>query len=278
MSQFFRLTAWITTFATLLGLGLYLGDRVKADPGYVLFAYGGFTVEMSFWTFLIIFTGSAISFWLFFGLGGELGRLPMRIWGAWDRMRHRRADFRLIESALWLRRDEPELALSLLKRDARSESIPALHWILASEAARRLNQPDESEKYLASAERLMEIIPNTIARDPMPKEFKSLVKALKKDWREDWALGLETVGQEEPLTRLTLLNQMARTQPDSVALGIVQGRLALASDLEAEAQHHISRVKELDPLNPLVLALVLEAETSRSASLEDLRRRLIETY
>ena len=278
MSQFFRLTAWITTFATLLGLGLYLGDRVKADPGYVLFAYGGFTVEMSFWTFLIIFTGSAISFWLFFGLGGELGRLPMRIWGAWDQMRHRRADFRLIESALWLRRDEPELALSLLKRDARSESIPALHWILASEAARRLNQPDESEKYLASAERLMEIIPNTIARDPMPKEFKSLVKALKKDWREDWALGLETVGQEEPLTRLTLLNQMARTQPDSVALGIVQGRLALASDLEAEAQHHISRVKELDPLNPLVLALVLEAETSRSASLEDLRRRLIETY
>ena len=278
MSQFFRLTAWITSFATLLGLGLYLGDRVKADPGYVLFAYGGVTIEMSFWTFVIIFVGSAISFWLFFGLGGELARLPMRIWGAWDRMRHRRADFRLVESALWLRRDEPELALSLLKRHARSESIPALHWILASEAARRLNQPAESEKYLASAERLMEIIPNTIARDPMPKEFKSLVKALKKDWREDWALELETVGGEGPLSRLSYLNRMAKSQPNSVALEIVQGRLALACDLEAEARHHVSQAKGLDPLNPLVLALVLEAETSRSTTLEDLRRRLIETY
>ncbi len=278
MSQLFRLTTWIIAFATLLGLGLYLGDRVKTDPGYVLFAYGGFTIEMSLWTFLIIFVALAIIFWLFFGLGGELGRLPVRIWGAWNRLRHQRADMRLVESALWLRRDEPELALSLLKRHASSESMPALHWILASEAARQLDQPVESEKYLASAERLMKNIPTTITPDSMPKEFKSLVKALKKDWREDWALRLETVGHEEPLTRLGLLNQMAKIQPDSVALGIVQGRLALASDLEAEAKHHISRVKELDPLNPLVLVLVLEAETSRSATLEDLRRRLIETY
>ena len=277
MSQFFRLTAWITSFATLLGLGLYLGDRVKADPGYVLFAYGGYTIEMSIWIFLICSLAVTFIVWLFFGLSGALGRLPGHVWSIWDRMRHRRTDFRLTESALWLRRDEPGQALSLLKSHFGRKSKPALHYILASEAARRLNQTDESEKYLKSAERLMKRVPDIIRRDSMPKEFKTLIRALKKDWREDWALGLETIGGEEPLSRLALLKQLANSQTNSVALEIVQGRLALICGLEAEAKHHVDRALLLDPLNPLVMVLALEAETSRSDILEKLRYHLVNT-
>lgn len=180
MSRFIRLSIWLGIFGALLALGLYLGDRVKADPGYVLFAYSGYTIEMSLWAFVICFLAITVSLWVLFGLGGALGRLPLNLLRAWARMRHRNADCRLVEGALWLRRDEPARALSVLKKDASSESLPALHWLLASEAARRLEQLDDSKRYLESAERLMASIPKSIQQDPMPTEFKRLLKSVKK--------------------------------------------------------------------------------------------------
>jgi uncharacterized protein HemY len=276
VSRFVRLSIWLGILGALLALGLYLGDRVKADPGYVLFAYGGYTIEMSLWAFVICFLAITVALWVLFGLGGALGRLPLNLLRAWGRMRHRKADSRLVEGALWLRRDEPARALSVLKKDASSESLPALHWLLASEAARRLEQLDESERYLESAERLMASIPKAIEHDSMPTEFKPLLKSLKKQWREDWALGLETVGDDDPLSRLASLNSLAKAQAESVALEVVQSRLALASGLEAEARHHIDRANQLDPSNPLVLLLRVESETGRTAALEDLRHRLLQ--
>jgi uncharacterized protein HemY len=255
---------------------LYLGDRVKADPGYVLFAYGGYTIEMSLWAFIILFVVVTVVLWIVFGLGSALGRLPLSVFRAWGRMRHRKADSRLIEGALWLRRDEPARALAVLKKDASSESLPALHWLLASEAARRLEQLDESERYLEAAEQLMASIPKAIEYDPKPTEFKPLLKALKKQWREDWALALETVGDEDALSRLAVLNPLAKARADSVSLEIVQARLAMAAGLDAEAKHHIARANDLDSDNPLVHLLRVEIESGRTEALEKLRRRLIE--
>ena len=276
MSRAVRIAIWITGLGALLALGLYLGDRVKADSGYVLFAYGGYTVEMSLWAFIVLFLAVTVILWIVFGLGGALGRLPQNAWKVWGRMHHRKADSRLIEGALWLRRDEPERALSILKKDASSESLPALHWLLASEAARRLERPDESERYLESAERLMANIPKAIEHDPRPSEFKPLMKALKKEWREDWALALETIGDDDVLSRLATLNSLAKVQTDSVALEIVQARLAMAAGLDAEAKHYIDRARQLDSNHPLVHLLGIEAESGRTAVLEQLRRRLIE--
>ena len=276
MSRAVRIAIWIAGFGALLALGLYLGDRVKADSGYVLFAYGGYTVEMSLWAFIVIFLAVTVILWIVFGLGGALGRLPQNAWKAWSRMRHRKADSRLIEGALWLRRDEPERALSVLKKDASFESLPALHWLLASEAARRLEQLDESERYLKSAERLMANIPKAVEHNPRPAEFKPLMKALKKEWREDWALALETIGDDDALSRLAILNSLAKVHTDSVALEIVQARLAMAAGLDAEAKHHTDRANQLDSDHPLVHLLSIEAESGRTAALEQLRRRLIE--
>ena len=276
MSRLLRISIWVSVLGALLAFGLYLGDRVKADPGYVLFAYGGYTIEMSLWAFIILFIAVTIVLWIVFGLGTALGRLPLSVLRAWGRMRHRKADSRLIEGALWLRRDEPARALAVLKKDANSESLPALHWLLASEAARRLEQLDESERYLETAERLMASIPKAIEHDPKPTEFKPLIKALKKQWREDWALALETVGDEDALSRLALLNPLAKAHANSVSLEVVQARLAMAASLDAEAKHHIERANELDPENPLVHLLHVEIESGRTEALEKLRRRLIE--
>ena len=276
MSRLLRISIWVSVLGALLAVGLYLGDRVKADPGYVLFAYGGYTVEMSLWAFIILFIAVTVVLWSVFGLGSALGRLPLSVFRAWGRMRHRKADSRLIEGALWLRRDEPVRALAVLKKDASSESLPALHWLLASEAARRLEQLDESERYLEAAEQLMASIPKAIEHVPKPTEFKTLLKALKKQWREDWALALETIGDEDALSRLALLNPIAKAHADSVSLEIVQARLAMAAGLDAEAKHHIARANDLDSDNPLVHLLRVEIESGRTEALEKLRRRLIE--
>ena len=276
MSRLLRISIWVSVLGVLLAFGLYLGDRVKADPGYVLFAYGGYTIEMSLWAFIILFVAVTVVLWIVFGLGSALGRLPLSVFRAWGRMRHRKADSRLIEGALWLRRDEPARALAVLKKDASSESLPALHWLLASEAARRLEQLDESERYLEAAEQLMASIPKAIEHDAKPTEFKPLLKALKKQWREDWALALETVGDEDALSRLAVLNPLAKAHTDSVSLEIVQARLAMAAGLDAEAKHHIARANDLDLDNPLVHLLRVEIESGRTEALEKLRRRLIE--
>ena len=69
MSSFLRTSIWVAVLGTLLALGLYLGDRVKTDPGYVLFAYGGYAVEMSLWVFLIVLVVFTVVFWIVFGLG-----------------------------------------------------------------------------------------------------------------------------------------------------------------------------------------------------------------
>ena len=276
MSRLLRISIWVSVLGALLAVGLYLGDRVKADPGYVLFAYGGYTIEMSLWAFIILFIAVTVVLWIVFGLGSALGRLPLGVFRAWGRMRHRKADSRLIEGALWLRRDEPARALAVLKKDASSESLPALHWLLASEAARRLEQLDESERYLEAAEQLMASIPKAIEHDPKPTEFKTLLKALKKQWREDWALALETIGDEDALSRLALLNPIAIAHADSVSLEIVQARLAIDAGLDAEAKHHIARANDLDSDNLLVHLLRVEIESGRTEALEKLRRRLIE--
>ena len=276
MSSFLRTSIWVVVLGTLLALGLYIGDRVKTDPGYVLFAYGGYAVEMSLWVFLIVLVVFTVVFWIVFGLGGALGRFPTNVVRAWARIRHKKADLRLIEGALWLRRDEPSRALSVLQKDASSESLPALHWLLASEAARRLEKLDESQRYLESAELLMASIPKAIERDMKPTELRPLIKALKKEWREDWALGLEVVGDDDALSRLTVLNSLAKKHTNSLSLAIVQARLALLAGLDAEAKHHIERATELDSENLLVLLLHAELESGRTEALEDLRRRLVE--
>lgn len=276
MSRLIRLLVWIAVLAGLLALGLYLGDRVQNDPGYVLLAYGGYTMEMSIWTGAIVFLVLMVGAWVLLGVGGALGRAPFALFDAWGRARHRRADGRLVEGALWLRRDQPEKALAVLQHDARSESLPALHWLLASEAARRLAQNEVSERYLETAENMMRRVPKPVLEAQAPEQFHALVKALKKQWREDWALQLESVGQETPLERLSALAALVKQHPESLALAIVEARLALSADLDAEAKHHMARASALNPDHPLVLALQIEAASGRTPALDQLRRRLIE--
>lgn len=277
MIRWFRLATALVVLAGLLALGLALGERIQHDPGYVLLAYDGLTVEMSLWTALAVLICVVVVSWIGFGLSGWVGQMPFRAWQVWTQARHKRADRRLVEGALWLRRDQPEKALAVLKHEADSESLPALHWVLASEAARRLDQPEDSEAFLQTAEQLMRKVPKLPVAIEAPTGFKALVKSLRKQWREEWAWRLETTGDETPLERLAVLAQLTQDHPESVALAVVEARLALASDLEAEAKHHIERARAIDSDHPMVLLVQLEQAHGRSLVLDALRDRLLES-
>lgn len=228
MSVLARLVIWLVVLAGLLGLGLFLGDRIKKDSGYVLLAYDVYTIEMSLWTACVVVIFSGLFLWVIFGFSGFLGNIPLRLNSAWRSLGSKRANTRLVQGALWLRRDNPERALSVLQQDTKQESFPALHWLLASEAARRLDRPEQSTTYLEIAESLMNKVPSQVPPSPMmPQTFKALLKYLKKNWREDWVYHLEFVGNEDALTRLSELNDLSNYE--SLALEVVLARLALVS-------------------------------------------------
>ena len=274
MSLVMRLMLWFVILACLLALGLLLGDRIQNDAGYALLAYGEYSIEMSIWTACIALIVVAGALWIVFGLSGFLSNVPVKLILLWRSIGLKRADTRLVQGAFWLRQDNPGLALSVLQRDARQESLPALHWLLASEAARRLDLFEESAAYLETAESMMIKVPKQIAPTLMPQTFRGLVRSLKKNWREDWAFQLEIIGDEDALTRLSALNALSNYR--SLALEVVLARLALASDLMVEATHHIDRARQLDAQHPLVICLDLESQFGRTPDLELLRTYLLE--
>lgn len=274
MNTLTRLTIWSVVLAFLLASGLFLGDRITKDSGYVLLAYNSYAVEMSLWTacFVVILGGFIL--WIIFSFGGFITNIPAKLTTVLRNLSSKRADIRLVHGAFWLRRDDPERALSILQQDAKQESLPALHWVLASEAARRLERHEQSTDYLKTAELLMKRIPGEATALPMmPQTFKSLLKSLKKKWREDWVYHLEFVGTEDALTRLSALS--ALSNEESLALEVVLARLAMVLELQAEAAHHIKRAKVIDAEHPLVVCLDLENQFGRTAHLEVLRNYLL---
>ncbi len=276
MSRWIRLFVALVILGGLLAAGLALGERIQTDPGYVLLAYGGLTVEMSLWTGLAVLVVVIVTTWIVLGLGGWVGQMPFRAWRAMRNARHHRADRRLVEGALWLRRDQPEKALTVLSQQADSESLPALHWLLASEAARRAGDEADSQTFLETAEQLMRKVPKALPEPTMPEGFKPLIKALKKGWREDWVWALETSGDESALDRLSQLAALTKAHPESLALAVVEARLALSEGLEAEAKHHIERASAIDANHPMVLLVRLEQSHGRTPVLEQLKHRLLE--
>lgn len=273
MSPVFRLVIWLIVVGGITTLGLILGSRVLTEPGYVLLAYGSYTIEMSLWTACISAIVVGFVAWAIFGVGGFLGNVPSKLNSTWRSKQLKRSNARLTESALWLRRDNPERALLILEKDKNVIKPPALHWLLASEAARRLDRDTQSMTYLDTAEALMNKVPKIIASPPMPQTFKALIESLKKEWREDWVYKLEEVGEEDALSRLSTLNKLFQNK--SLALEIVLARLAMESGLEAESQYHIERANKLNADHPLVICLGLEKQVGRIPQLELLRKSLL---
>lgn len=136
--------------ALLLGVGVVA--IIETDPGYVLVAYGNYTVETSLWVGLLVLALFSFVIYavvrLFRRLLGSQGSIA-----SWLGSRRSRAASRLTTRGLisfiegnWQR------ARRQLLRGAKNSEAPLINYLMAARASYRLNEPDRMREYLGAAE------------------------------------------------------------------------------------------------------------------------------
>ncbi len=140
----------LALIALLLGVGVVA--VIETDPGYVLVAYGNYTVETSLWVGLVLFAIFTLIIYLVVRLFRRLlaGQNSL---SSWLGGRRSRAASRLTTRGLisfiegnWTR------ARRQLLRGARSSEAPLINYLMAARASYRLNEPDKMREYLGAAE------------------------------------------------------------------------------------------------------------------------------
>jgi HemY protein len=139
----------IALVALLLGVGIVV--VIQTDPGYVLLAYGNYTLEASLWVGLLLLL-------LFVVLVFLLLRLVYRIVGgqrslfSWLEARKARNAQRLTSRGLisftegnWLN------ARRELLRGVQYNEAPLANYLLAARASAQLQEPDKVKEYLSAA-------------------------------------------------------------------------------------------------------------------------------
>ncbi|MEM1110874.1 MAG: heme biosynthesis HemY N-terminal domain-containing protein [Pseudomonadota bacterium] len=140
----------LALFALFAGVGVVA--LIETDPGYVLIAYGNYTLESSLWVFLVLFA-------LFTGLLYLLLRLLRRLLASnrtlmgWLGGRRARVSQRLTTRGLinviegnWIR------ARRQLLRGAVNNESPLLNYLMAARASFELGEMDKVREYLGAAE------------------------------------------------------------------------------------------------------------------------------
>jgi HemY protein len=136
--------------ALLVGVGIVA--VIETDPGYILLAYGNYTVETSLWVGILLL---ALFTLLIYAVVRFLRRLigGQNSLSSWLGSRRTRASSRLTTRGLisfiegnWTR------ARRQLLRGARNSEAPLINYLMAARASYRLNEPDKMREYLGAAE------------------------------------------------------------------------------------------------------------------------------
>ena len=141
---------------TLLLIALLLGVGVVAiietDPGYLLLAYGDYTLESSLWVGLLLLFFLAQALYLLIALVRRLVGGQKSLAG-WLGSRRARQATRLTQRGLvnfvegnWSR------ARRDLLRGVRENDTPLLNYLLAARASANLGEPEQTDQHLAAAE------------------------------------------------------------------------------------------------------------------------------
>lgn len=142
----------IGLFIVLL-LAICLGLKIAADPGYALFAYQGWTVEMPLWFTVLAAIVLFSVFYFFFRVIGSIASLStkFRRWsGRWQmRMAHSRTTQGLIE----LTEGNWQTAEKLLIKSVPGSDSPLINYLAAARAAQGQGAHDRRDKYLRKAQK-----------------------------------------------------------------------------------------------------------------------------
>lgn len=135
--------------ALLLGVGVVA--VIETDPGYLLLAYGDYTLESSLWVGLLLF---ALFTLLLYGIISLLRRLlgGQKSLVGWLGSRRSRKASRLTRRGLvnFAEGKWPRARRELLRAADNSE-LPLVNYLLAAQASARLGEMDKMQEYLLAA-------------------------------------------------------------------------------------------------------------------------------
>ena len=139
----------VALFALLAGVGIVA--LIETEPGYLLIAYGGYTVETSFWVGIVLIGTVLFLLWMSIKLLHRLVTSPASVLN-WAGERRLRQSARLTTRGLinfvegnWARSRKQML------RGAKYGESPLLNYITAARASFRLQESEAMHRYLAQA-------------------------------------------------------------------------------------------------------------------------------
>ena len=139
----------IALLALLAGVGFVA--LIETEPGYLLIAYGGYTIESSFWVGMVLIATALLL--LYTGL-----RFVARLLGSPGQIMHWAGARRLRQAARLSTRGVINFtqgnwsrARRQLLRGARFGESPLLNYLLAARASYRLGEPEAMRRYLTQA-------------------------------------------------------------------------------------------------------------------------------
>lgn len=141
---------WAILLLTLLGLGTAAGLLLQDDNGYVLLAWGGWTVETSLVSFMVIALLALAVLGLVRRVLLTLWRLPGHVRRRRQAKRMDRARAALHTAVLDLQAGRYAHAEKALIKFAEVEA-PSVHYLLAARAAHRQQAPLRRDRYLRQA-------------------------------------------------------------------------------------------------------------------------------
>lgn len=130
---------------------IWLGTLAARDPGYVLIAYGGATIQTGLWVFLALVAVSALVMYYSWRL---LKRLLMttgyiRAWR--DERQKNKSSEHTIRGLTFFQEGDMERAERFLLSGAVHSERPAINYLYAARAADALGRPEQREECLRKA-------------------------------------------------------------------------------------------------------------------------------
>lgn len=139
----------IALLALFAGVGIVA--LIETEPGYLLIAYGGYTVETSFWVGIVLIALVVLSLYTLLRFLHRVMTSPRGMLN-WAGARRLRQSARLTTRGVisftegnWTR------SRKQLLRGARYSESPLTNYLLAARASQRLRESDATDRYLTQA-------------------------------------------------------------------------------------------------------------------------------
>ncbi|GAB5415518.1 MAG: heme biosynthesis protein HemY [Congregibacter sp.] len=139
----------LALLALVAGVGIVA--LIETEPGYLLIAYGGYTVESSFWVGILLIAAVVLALYTLIGFFARLIRSPGKVLN-WVGTRRHRQSTRLTNRGManfvegnWAK------SRKQLVRGAKYSDTPQWNYLMAARASYSLQEPDAMRKYLLEA-------------------------------------------------------------------------------------------------------------------------------